>query len=118
MALLKNPSERKDWNAWAGDLRRLGHPVVFRRGDVFEEIPAPKISRIMKSLGAGETSQLVFIKGSCYLIRILDEKRISPRPLGEVSAQIRRSLAPVQLNKAVKEASERVMKTAKIVYSE
>jgi hypothetical protein len=46
------------------------------------------------------------------------EKKIPPRPLNEVSAQIRKMLLPVQLKKAVKQAADQVLATAKVEYKE
>ncbi len=45
-----------------------------------------------------------------YLVRVLEERRTPPRPLAEVSADIRKTLAPVQLKKAIQQLSERAMK--------
>jgi hypothetical protein len=51
-----------------------------------------------------------------YIVRIIDEKQIAPRPLPEVSAEIRRILLPVQLKKAVKQASDQVLQTTEVIY--
>ena len=64
----------------------------------------------------GETSRLSFIKGMAYVVRITEEKKIPPRPLSEVSAKIRKSLAPIQVKESVKAASTKALETAEVIY--
>ena len=114
--LLKNPSGKKDWKEWVATLQARGYPVAYCQGQVDEKILHPQLRRLTEGLKKGEASQLSFIKGISYIVRIVDEKQIPPRPLGEVSAEIRKSLAPVQVKKAVRQASEQVLETARVVY--
>ena len=118
IGVLAKPSEKTDWKKWVKTLQRQGYPVAFRQGQVAEKILQQQLRELMRPLKKGEASQLSFIKGMAYVVRIVDEKKIAPRPLSEVSAEIRRSLVPVQLRKAVKEAWEKVLKTAEVVYLE
>jgi hypothetical protein len=48
----------------------------------------------------------------------VEDKHIAPRPLADVSAEIRKALVPVQLKKAVKQASEKVLAKSEVVYKE
>jgi len=114
--VLKNAAQKKEWKGWAKALQRQGYPVAFRQGQVAEEILHPQLQQFMQTLKKGETSQLVFVKGSPYVVRIVNEEKIAPRPLSEVSGQIRKSLVPFQLKKAVKQAAAEVLKTAEVVY--
>ncbi len=114
--LLRTAEVKEDWKKWADSLRDRGYPTVFRTGRSDKEILQPKLHRLMKSLGKGETSRPVFAEGTYYVIRITDLKEIPPRPLEEVRARIRKSLTPVQLRKAIKEASARVLEQAEIIY--
>jgi hypothetical protein len=70
----------------------------------------------MQPLKKGEASQLTFIERTAYTVRIVDEMQIAPRPINEVSAEIRKALVPVQLKKSVKLASRQVLQTADVVY--
>ncbi len=114
--ILSKPGEKKDWKKWIKKLQKQGYPVAFRRGEVSEKILHQKLRELMRPLKKGEASQLTFVKGMAYIVRIVDEKKIPPRPLREVSAEIRRSLAPVQLKKAVKKASDEVLGKAEVSY--
>lgn len=118
-ALLKkmqNPGDKKDWNKWVQELQKDGFPLAYRRGVVVEGVLHPQLLKMMKSLKKGESSPLTFIKDLSYLVRIVDEKKKTTRPLKEVSGQIRKMLAPVQLKKAVEQVSQEVLQKAEVVY--
>ena len=116
VALLGHASEKKDWQAWAESIRKRGYPVSFRQGQVMENILHPRLTQLMKDLKAGETSNLIFIKETPYVVRIVEDKQVSPQPLNRVEDQIRKALVPVQLKKAVKQASEQVLAKSEVIY--
>ncbi len=115
-ALLKTSEVKENWKKWAASLRDRGYQAAFQSGQDDEKTLNTKLSTLMKPLGKGETSQPVFIRSKCCVIRITDIKENLPQSLESVQAQIRRSLAPVQLRKAVKEASDRIMGQTEIIY--
>jgi hypothetical protein len=114
--VLKSAAENKDWQQWVAKLQDQGYPIEYRRGRVAEKILHPRLYQLMQPLKKGQASRLTFIEGTAYTVRILEEKQIAPRPLNEVSAEIRKALVPVQLKKSVKLASRQVLKTADVVY--
>ncbi len=116
LRVLNPAADKKDWQQWVQKLQGQGYPIEYRRGRVAEKILHPRLRQLMRPLKKGEASQLTFIEGTAYTVRIVDEKQIAPRPLNEVSAEIRKALVPVQLKKAVKLASRQVLKTADVVY--
>ena len=116
IGVLNKAAENKDWRKWVERLQTQGLPVAFRQGQVSEKVLQVQLRELMRPLKKGESSQLTFIKGNAYLVRIVDETKIAPRPLNEVSAKIRKSLVPLQLKKAVKKASEKALKEAKVSY--
>jgi len=114
--VLKSNADQKDWQQWAGELQGQGYPIEYRRGRVAEKILHPRLNQLMRPLKKGETSQLTFIEGTAYAVRIVDEKQLAARPLNEVGAEIRKALVPVQLKKSVKLASQQVLQSADVVY--
>ena len=116
LQVLQTAAEKKDWQQWVKNLQDQDYPIEYRRGRVAEKLLHPRLHQLMQSLRKGEASQLTFIEGTAYTVRIVDEKQIAPRPLNEVSAEIRKALVPVQLKKSVKQASQQVMQTADVVY--
>ena len=69
-----------------------------------------------KGLQVGESSKIFFVKGGAQVV-ILDKQLVTPaKPLSEVSGEIRKMLAPIQLKKAIKKASDEAKKVIKIEY--
>ncbi len=116
MTVLNTHGTKKDWKTWTEELKRKGFSIFFRKGQVDEKALHPDLKNLIRPLKKGETSRLSFIKGSAYLVRITDERMIPPRPLQEVRSRIRKSLAPIQLKKAVKQASTDILKEVDVVY--
>lgn len=116
IAILVHPETKKDWKKWVQEIERKGFPVLYNDGRVVEKLLHPKLNTLMNGLKVGESSSMSFIDGRPYLVRITNEESIPPRPLAEVSSQIRKSLGPVQLKKAVKQISDDVLKTVDVEY--
>jgi hypothetical protein len=116
MTALGDADGIEDWQEYVDILQSRGYPVAFRQGKAAETLLHPELKQIMSSLQKGDVSNLSFIQGTAYLVKIVKEEKISPRPLREVSAEIRKALVPVQLKKAVKHASTQVLETAEVVY--
>ncbi len=118
MALLKDPGSQKDWRGWVAKLSRKGYPLTYRAGQTSAELLHPQLYQIVQAMKKSDPPQFGFIKDVAYVIRINKETRLPPRPLDEVSVQIRKALAPVQLRAAIKQASAQVLKAAKVEYIE
>lgn len=118
ITVLGRATETADWQNWVAELKEKGYPMSYREGMMTDNVLHPRLENLMKDLKTGETSNLVFIKGVPYVVRIVEEKQIPPQPLDKVSEQIRRALVPVQLKKAVKQASEQVLAKSEVVYEE
>lgn len=119
--LLKNlvkPESQKNWAKWVKNLKAKNLPVFYKKGNVVKGLLHEDLDAITARLHKGKTSKLHFIDERPYVIRIIDEKMISPRPLTEVSRQIRKTLGPLELKKVVGKISEDVLKTATVEYSE
>ncbi len=74
----------------------------------------PKLDEALQRLDKGATSDVIYIDGQLHLVRLRDVTRTSPKPLSEVSADIRKKLAPRQLKKAVRQLSERARSEADV----
>lgn len=89
----------------------LNYRKVKARISVLEE----PLKTLVASTSAGNTSS-VHMGKPIVIVRVLGEEPISARPLTEVSADIRKRLAPMQLRKAVKEVSELALQQVKVTY--
>jgi hypothetical protein len=115
-ALGKLERER-DWQAAANKLNKAGHAVRLAQGKGDEATLHPKLAQLIAQLPvAGASSQLLFLEGRPYIVRVTAEARQPPRPLAEVRREIRATLLPVQLKQAVQQASDQVLKDAEVAY--
>jgi hypothetical protein len=116
LGMLKEPAAHKDWAAWVLELQKRGQPVAYRVGSDSEAMLHPTLRSLVLKLAQGEAAPLTFVEGKAYLIRVTRETEQPAKALGEVSGEIRKSLAPMQLKKSVQEATAVVMKDAKVTY--
>lgn len=76
------------------------------------------LDEALKKMKPGETSEVVSVDGQFHLLRLKAERQTPPKALSEVSADIRRQLAPLQLKKAVKQLSETARAQAKVEWNQ
>jgi hypothetical protein len=120
VAKLVDPGKQADWKAFAETLKRQGFPVGYRNGELAdsETVLNPRLAELLSNLKAGQASQVAFVQGHAYVVRVTSEQRTPPRPLGEVRNEIQAALGPTQVSDAIKRASEELLKNAKVVYEE
>jgi hypothetical protein len=116
LTALAAPDKLDDWPSVVARLRRKGLPVTYRKASSDARILSPQLRGLISRLAPGQCSDPTFIDNTLYMTRILAEKKIPARPLNEVSARIRKILLPVQLKKAVKQASDQVLGKANVEY--
>lgn len=116
LAALQTPHKEKDWAGLAQRLKKKGLPLVYRSGQADAGVLLPRLRDLMQPLAPGQASALTLINGVAYVVRIKEEKKIPAQPLNQVSARIRKMLLPIQLKKAVKQASEKVLAEAEVAY--
>jgi hypothetical protein len=117
-AKLIDPGKQPDWKAFAESLKRQGFAVLYRSGDLSEseKVLNPRLIELVNGLKPGQASQVAFVQGHEYVVRVISEQHTPPRPLEEVRGDIQASLGPTQVSDALKRASNEVLKGAKVVY--
>ncbi|MDH5675883.1 MAG: peptidylprolyl isomerase [Myxococcales bacterium] len=113
---LTSAGDQRDWEQLASRLSKKGPAVVLHRGDGEMTAFASKLRQLVRGLGAGESSKPILVDGRVYVARVTEVRALQPRPLSEVSAEIRKSLAPREIGDAVAEVSKRVLAQAKVSY--
>ncbi len=102
-----------DWKKWAERLQSLsmGYRKATARADVLE---AP-LKGLVQGTPVGKVSPVHSGK-SIMIVKVLDEQKLAPKPLQEVSAAIRKKLAPVKLKEAVRAASTEALSKVQVTY--
>lgn len=108
VATLKTNS---DWAAYAAN-NELG--LVHKKATMRPGLFNSNIENAVKLAALNSASDVVLVNGIPHLIRVLKVSTLPPKPLNEVSAQIRKKLAALQLKKAVKEASATAIANASV----
>ena len=88
--------------------------VQYQEGRARPGLLDPALEQVISRLAAAETSDLVYANDQIYLVKVTNVTRMAPKPLIDVSADIRKKLAAQQLRSAVKKASEEVLKNVQV----
>jgi hypothetical protein len=97
-----------NWEAYARSNTNK-YPLIYQKATATQGLLSPQIDNALQRLSVGTASNPIFVDGIPVVLRVIEEKQAPPKPLHEVSADIRKSLAPLQLRKAVKQATEEVL---------
>lgn len=116
-ALLKRLRLERDWEKQVREWKRSGHPLVYREGEL-SEVMDPEVLAIFQPLALGEASPVTFLHGDMYIVRIVSQHSVPPRPFGEVSEDIRRIMSAMQIKEALEQAVQQILPDADIVYKD
>lgn len=117
IAAMGKAGKRKNWKSLAASMRNQGFPVQYSNGTVDEKILHPKLYALFRGLKVKQTSAITFIDGNPYVVRVMSEKKQSPRPLSEVRNNIRKTLTLLKLKDATREAADNLMKSVEVEYN-
>ncbi|MDO6762040.1 peptidylprolyl isomerase [Agarivorans sp. 1_MG-2023] len=104
-----------EWSANSDSLAKLN--LHYKKELVAVTSLPAELQASLNGLKVGETSPPTLVNGDVYILRMISKRQLPPKPLSEVSLEIRKSLAPIQLKKAVKEASDLAKSTALIEWT-
>jgi len=116
LSFLGNASEKEDWKELASEARNDQLQVIYQRSEVAQGLGKPALQARLKSLQPGKTSALSIEDGNANVVRLLRHEMLPPKPLHEVSDEIRMRLAPVKLRKAIRKVMEETIQDADIQY--
>ncbi|WP_144391293.1 peptidylprolyl isomerase [Pleionea sediminis] len=116
MSSLSDIAKEPQWQDKVQQLKQQGFGVSYAKGAVTQGVLNSKVDSIIQGLPLQEASSVHFVDGIPMILRVVKEQKVSPKPLAEVRNDIRKSLAPIQLRKAVKKASKEILAEAKVVY--
>ena len=107
-------TKKKD--KWEGQLNaEEGLPLFYRKARARVSVLNDPLKTLVKLTPKGEVSS-VHIGEEIVVVRVLGVEQLQARPLGEVSGEIRKRLAPMQLRKSVKQLSKVALQQVKVEY--
>jgi hypothetical protein len=109
--LLGKLSSEKDWHRWADSHKSL--PIGWREVTAKVEVLMQPLKSLVAGTEQGETSPL-HMDDQLTIVRVKETKVLAAKPLSEVSAEIRRKLAPLKMKEAIKTISEAAKKQVKV----
>ena len=110
MVVLQAAAEDSRWQARAEQARKSGLVFEFAKQKAAVTVLPASLSSLITQTPAGKVSDIFWIENRPLRVRVISESWSAPKPLADVSADIRKMLAPLQLKEAVKAASEAVLK--------
>ncbi len=108
--------QEKDWQAVTAKLKDQGYPVKYKTAEMKPELLEFPLQKLVKETSKGETSAVLSQNGELLVVRINETKQHAPKALTEVSNQIRKSLAPIQIRKAVQSVSQTALAQVNVSY--
>ena len=109
-------TSQKDWFAAVNQAKKEGLQLEFSTGVSGAQSLDKKVESLIAGLNQDEVSSLHYLNGYPMYFKVVAEKVIKPKPLSEVRSDIRKSLAPIQLKRAVRKVSDELLKEAKVEY--
>ncbi len=108
--------EENDWQALTDAGRTAGLPVNFRQGTAAESLGSETLRARLKAMQPGEVSAVSLEAGEASLLKLVAVETVPPRPLSDVSDDIRLRLAPMQLRQGIREVMDQATAQADIQY--
>jgi ribosomal protein S16 len=111
-------SAADNWKQKTAALKQSGLQLQFAKGAADGQLLTSKFADAVAKLKPNTVSALYFFDGYPSVIKVTKISQIPPKPLSEVSGDIRKSLLPVQLKQAVKTAAAELLNTINVSYQD
>jgi len=112
-AWLAEIKTRNDWNRLVESAKLNDLPVKYQQADMRPELLQEPLKTSVANAKPG-SAPVILERAQPYLVRVLEEAHTPPKPISEVSAEIRKRLAPVQLKKAIRQLSEQALQNVDV----
>ncbi|ATC96885.1 peptidyl-prolyl cis-trans isomerase [Pseudoalteromonas tunicata] len=114
--VLEQFSDTADWQSLSINTVFDGQTVQFFTGHQAEKGLDPFYQNIIAKLAVNEASDSFSLKGSLIKLKVVSEQVNNALPFSQVRTKIKKSLAPLQLKKAIQEDAALLKKQAKITH--
>jgi len=89
-------------------------PLGYATGHESEQALHPKLKEVLETLVVGRASNIIYVQGRAYVARIVGESKRNPKPLAEVSDEIRKSLQLVHTRDAFRKVGKKATDEVKV----
>ena len=112
--LMQGLTPHSNWKVKIEQARQQGQPIFLVSGHSAETGLIDDYHQIIQSLAEGEISPLHSINGILVRFRVTELIQIPAKPIEEVTKDIRKTLAPLQLKRAIQQEAEQLMRNREI----
>lgn len=95
-----------DWTPLAAQARQEGLAFYLVTGTSSEQGLIPEYQALIAPLAEGQISAVAELNNRLVKVKVLERQRIAAKPLAEVRDDIRKKLAPMQLKRAIEQATD------------
>jgi ribosomal protein S16 len=107
---------KTDWQQKVVSLKQGGLQIQYARGAADGKLLDAKFQQAVGALDVDEVSPVYFFEGYPSIIRVTKVHVIGAKPLSEVSSDIRKTLLPIQLKQAIKQAAAGLSQSMTVEY--
>ena len=104
------------WEAPVKALNASAPKVSYKAGSFSMALLPPRIADLVKRTEVGETSGIHVFDKKMHRLRVIGVKEVPGKPLSEVSHEIRKKLAPMQMRDAVKLVTKEALEKVDVKY--
>ena len=117
MEKLDGLNSATNWQQAAKSLRDEGFNVGYQQAEANLSLLDQRIKQLVDQTSMNEASNILSHDGVLIKVRVTSERVVPGKPVEEVSADIRRLLAPGMLKQSVAEVSEKALGTVTVKYT-
>lgn len=117
LASVAEVKQVKSWKSYA-EKNSKGLGLTYLQTKSYSGLLEPQVESVVNKLKVGEVSEVIFTNGIPIIVRVVNQQIAPPKPLAEVSADIRKKLAALQLKKSVATASAEAVKNTHIIINQ
>ena len=116
LGAIKDQGKDLNWSNYIRQLQQENLPIEYRVGIINADVLSANIVQLGQQLAEHEISDVAFMAGKPFILRVTRIEQQQAQPLHAVAAEIRRRLAPAQLKDSIKQLNEQILAQSKIEY--
>lgn len=118
MSLVSSSRKAENLEDIKSTLEMNGFSVQLQSAELNKKYLSKRLYQFVSAQTINVVSDLTYIDGRPYIIKLITEKTVAARPLARVRDTIRKSLVLKKLKEAIKRHSTEILAISEVVYSE